>query len=110
MTVVNSLPIFAAVSIITLLGDYFIKTAALSPEGLHSPRLVIGAVLYGLTAIGTFILMKSHSLTMVAVVFTALVIVFLAAMGHFLFGEMFGKREALGVTFAILALTIMYRG
>lgn len=110
MTVANSLPIFAAVSIVTLLGDYFIKIAALSPEGFHSPRLVIGAVLYGLTAIGTFILMKSHSLTMVAVVFTAMVIVVLAAMGHFLFGEGFGKREALGVTFAALAMATMYKG
>ena len=110
MTIPNSLPILAAVTITTWLADYFIKTASLSPEGLRNPNFAIGAVLYGLCAIGWYFLMKSHSLAMIAVIFTAMTIIVLGAMGYFLFDERFGKREAIGVTFAALALATMYKG
>lgn len=110
MTIANTLPILAAVTIATWLGDYFIKTATLSPDGLRHPNFAIGSVLYGLTAIGWYYLMKSHSLVMVAVIFTAMTIIVLGAMGYLLFDEGFGKREALGVTFAALALATMYKG
>ncbi len=110
MTLPNTLPILAIVAGATLVGDYFIKTAALSPSGIQNPRLAIGAVLYGLTAIGWFILMKGHSLAMVAVIFTAMTTVVLVGMGYFLFNESFGPRDGIGVALAMLALTIMYRG
>ena len=77
MTIANTLPILAAVTIATWLGDYFIKTATLSPDGLRHPNFAIGSVLYGLTAIGWYYLMKSHSLVMVAVIFTAMTIIVL---------------------------------
>ena len=83
ITLPNTLPILVAVAAATLVGDYFIKTAALSPSGIHNPRLAIGAIIYGLTAVGWFFLMRSHSLAMVAVIFTAMTTVVLAGMGYF---------------------------
>lgn len=109
MTLPNTLPILVIVAAATLVGDNFIKTAALSPTGIHSPRLGIGAVIYGLTAIGWFFLMRSHSLAMVAVIFTAMTTVVLAGMGYFLFDEGFRARDCIGVALAILALAIMYK-
>ena len=110
MTMPNTLPVLVLVAVASLVADYFIKTAALSSAGIHNPRLALGAIVYGLTAIGWFFLMRSHSLAMVAVIYTAMTTVVLVAMGYFLFDEGFGKREALGVTFAVLALSTMYRG
>ena len=109
MTLPNTLPILAMVVGATLVGDYFIKSASLSQSGLLNPRLAIGAVIYGLTAIGWFFLMRSHSLAMVAVIFTAMTTVVLAGMGYFLFDEGFRTRDGIGVALAILALTIMYK-
>ena len=105
----NTLPILAVVAIATFVGDFFIKSAAMSQDGLYSPYLALGATTYALTSLGWFYLMKLHSLGMVAVIFTAMTIVVLAVMGHLLFDEEFGRREALGVTFAFLALATMYK-
>ncbi len=110
MTPPNTLPILVVVAAATWVGDYFIKTAALSTAGIHNPRLAIGAIVYGLTAIGWFFLMRSHSLAMVAVIFTAMTTVVLAGMGYFLFDEGFRARDGIGIALAILALTIMYEG
>lgn len=107
---IKTLPILVIITIATLLGDYLIKKATMSPAGLLSPHIISAAILYGLTAIGWFHLMKSQSLAMIAVAFTASTIIALSAMGYFMFGEQFGKREALGVTFAVLAMATMYKG
>ena len=109
MTLSNTLPILVVVAVATLVGDYFIKTAALSPAGIHNPRLAIGAIVYGLTALGWFFLMRSHSLAMIAVIFTAMTTVVLAGMGYFLFDEGFRARDGIGVALAILALISMYK-
>jgi multidrug transporter EmrE-like cation transporter len=110
MTIPNTLPILVAVAAATLIGDYFIKTAALSQAGIHNPRLAIGAVIYGLTAIGWFFLMRSHSLAMVAIIFTAMTTVVLAGMGYYLFDEGFRARDGIGLALSVLALTVMYKG
>ena len=109
MTLPNSLPILVAVAAATLVSDYFIKAAALSATGIHNPLLTIGAVIYGLTAIGWFFLMRSHSLAMVAVIYTAMTTIVLAGMGYFLFDEGFRARDGIGVALAILTLSIMYK-
>lgn len=109
MTVSKSLLILSLITSATLLGDFFIKRAAISLAGLRSPELFGGALLYGVTAIGWFHLMKSHSLAMIAVAFTATTIIALSALGHFVFGENFDKREVLSVTFAVLAVVTMYK-
>jgi drug/metabolite transporter (DMT)-like permease len=108
MTLPNTFPILVFVAAATLVGDYFIKTSALSQAGIHNPRLAIGAVIYALTAIGWFFLMRSHSLAMVAVIFTAMTTVVLVGMGYFLFDEGFRARDGIGLALSILALTIMY--
>ena len=110
MTAPKSLLILLLITCATLLGDFYIKKAAMAPSGLRSPELFAGALLYGVTAIGWFYLMKSQSLAVIAVAFTASTIIALSALGYFVFGEHFGKREALGVTFAALAMATMYKG
>ena len=102
--------VLALITAATLFGDFHIKKSAMSLNGLSSPHLLSGALLYGVTALGWFYLMKSQSLAMIAVLFTASTIIALSVLGYFVFGEQFGKREALGVTFALLAVATMYRG
>ena len=109
MTLPSTLPILILVASATWVGDYYIKTASLSPAGIQSPRLAVGSIIYGLTAVGWFFLMRSHSLAMVAVIFTAMTTIVLAGMGYFLFDEGFRSRDGIGIALAILAIAIMYK-
>ncbi len=91
----------------TLAGDYFLKRATRTSEGLFSAWFIGGAAIYGLLAFGWYFLMKSNSLASIGVMFSASTILLLAALGYFVFKEQFGIREALGVSLAILAVVIM---
>lgn len=103
---------FVIVSVITvtLLGDYTIKRATLDPAGLLSPSFSIGVAAYGLSAIGWFYLMKSHSLAMISVLLSASMLIMLPILGRIAFLEPIRIRDALGVSLALLAIIVMKRG
>lgn len=99
--------ILTAITGLTLLGDYAIKVATAKDGGLLSPWFILGAIMYGLPAVGWFYLMKSHSLAMIGVMYSASTIILLALLGYFVFKEAFGWREAVGLTLAIAAVAVM---
>ncbi len=103
----NSFLLLAAVTISTVIGDYFVKIASEKSNGLISSTFIIGAVLYGAPAIGWYFLMKSHSLAAIGVFYSASTILILAALGFFVFHESFGLRESVGITLAILSVVVM---
>lgn len=103
----NSLVVLGIVTAATLLGDYFLKTAANKPEGLMSAWFAGGVLIYGLLAFGWYFLMKSYSLATIGVMFSASTIMLLAGLGHFVFKEQFGLREVIGVSLAVLAVAVM---
>lgn len=102
-----SLILLGIVTVVTLIGDYFLKMATRKPEGMASAWFVVGAATYGLLAIGWYFLMKSNSLATIAVMFSASTILLLTALGHFVFKEPFGVREGLGVSLAVLSVVVM---
>lgn len=102
-----SLMILAAITGLTLFGDYAIKVASAKDSGLLSIWFILGAILYGLPAVGWFYLMKSHSLATIGVMYSASTIILLALLGYFVFKEAFGWREAVGLTLAIAAVAVM---
>lgn len=99
--------ILAAITAFTLLGDYLIKVASDKDGGLLTWWFVGGALLYALPAIGWFYLMKSHSLAMIGVMYSASTILLLAALGYFVFKEALGWREVIGLTLAIASVAVM---
>lgn len=102
-----TLSILALITIMTLLGDYCIKLATHNDLGLYSSLFLVGAVLYGLPAVGWFFLMKSHSLAMVGVMYSAATLIMLTLMGYLLFKESLGWREVCGLSLAISAVIVM---
>jgi undecaprenyl phosphate-alpha-L-ara4N flippase subunit ArnF len=95
------------VTILTLIGDYFLKVATGKSEGIASGWFAAGVVTYGILAFGWFVLMKSNSLAAIGVMFSASTILLLSALGYFVFKEQFGLREALGVSLAVLSVVVM---
>lgn len=103
----HSIFLLGIVTLATLAGDYFLKEATRTREGVFSFWFISGAATYGLLAFGWYFLMKSNSLASIGVMFSASTILLLAGLGYFVFKEQFGIREALGVSLAILAVVIM---
>jgi drug/metabolite transporter (DMT)-like permease len=99
--------ILAVITALTLVGDYAIKIASEKDGGLVSWWFLGGAFLYALPAIGWFYLMKSHSLAMIGVMYSASTILLLAALGYFVFKEAFGWREVIGLSLAIASVAVM---
>ena len=104
----RSIAILLIVTVITLLGDLFIKRVASSVSGIGSLPMAIGALLYATSAVGWFYLMRIHSLTMIAVLFAASMVIGLTAMGVFLYDERFGLRDLAGILLAIIAVIIIH--
>ena len=102
-----SVSLLATITVLTLLGDYCIKLATNKETGIYSTWFVIGALLYGIPAVGWFFLMKSHSLAMIGVMYSASTLVLLTMMGFFVFKEAMGWREVIGLTLAITAVVVM---
>ncbi|WP_428925647.1 hypothetical protein [Marinibacterium sp. SX1] len=96
-----------AVTLLTCPGDYCIKLSTHHPSGLGSGLFWIGLVLYGLPAFGWFVLMRSHSLASVAVLYSSATLVLLAGLGWLVFNEPFGSRQVAGLGLALAAVVVM---
>jgi drug/metabolite transporter (DMT)-like permease len=105
-TVLTLLAIIAS----TFAGDYFIKVSSEREGGLLSFSFLLGAILYGLPAIGFFFLMRDHSLAAVGVLYSAATIILMSVLGYFVFKEAFGLREAIGLSLAVLSVIVMSHG
>lgn len=105
----SSFFILAAITTMTILGDYCIKLATHRDTGLRSAWFLFGALLYGLPAIGWFFLMKSHSLAMIGVMYSGATLILLTMLGYVMFNEKLGLREILGLSLAIAAVIVMSR-
>lgn len=107
MLVYTSFVLLALVTVMTVGGDYFIKTATGHAAGMHSALFVVGAALYGLSAIGWFYLMRTHTLTWLAVSYSAATLVFVALLGVVAFGETLRSRDVLAMAMALGALFLI---
>lgn len=91
----------------TLIGDYALKSASQKSSPLVSLGFVGGAFLYGATAIGWVALMQTHNLAQIAVLYSAVTIIALSAMGVLLFGEIISSKQMLGILAALLAVLLV---
>ena len=103
----NTYIILAAIVVTQIIGDYFIKLASGRTDGVLTSTLILGVVLYGMTAFSWYYLMKMHSLATIGVLYSASTIVLLTALGYFIFKESIGLRDCLGISLAILSVLVM---
>ncbi len=106
----HSFLILAFCTAFTLLGDYCIKLSTQASTGVRSPVFLLGALFYGIPALGWFYLMSHHSLATVGVYYSAATLVFLAGLGVIVFKEPLGWRDMMGLTLAIAAVFMMSTG
>ena len=99
--------ILAAIVALTVVGDYSIKAASQLGGGLWTRAFLLGALMYGLPAVGWYYLMQAHSLAAIGVFYSAVTLLLLAGMGTLVFKESFGLREMVGLSLALASVVVM---
>ena len=99
--------IMAPITLTTIAGDYCVKTASGSEGNNSYLMLLAGALLYGISAIGWFVLMRTHSLAAIGVFYSASTIITLAALGHFAFNEPTNPTQMVALILAVSSVIIM---
>ena len=96
-------------SLITVFADALIKHASLQNSFSGWQMLILGAVIYGLTAFGWFFVMRKIKLSSVVVLYAVSCVVFLTLISVFYFKEKITILEVFGIFLAIISLIILYR-
>ena len=98
-----------ALSLITVVADVFIKNASLYDGFSGWKLLVVGAIIYGLTAFGWFFVMRGAKLSFLGVLYSVIVILCLTLVSVFYFKEKLSGMEMFGIGLAISSLVILAR-
>ena len=96
-------------SLITVLADSLIKHASLQNAFSGWQTLILGAIIYGLTAFGWFFVMRKIKLSTLGVLYAVSVVVFLTLVSVFYFKEKISPIEIVGISMAIFSLVILSR-
>jgi drug/metabolite transporter (DMT)-like permease len=96
-------------SIITVLGDSFVKSASLQSQFSGWKLLVAGALIYGLTAFGWFFVMRDLKLATAGVLYSLSTVIFLTIVSLVYFKEDINAMETAGIALAIISLILLAR-
>jgi len=99
----------ALTSMVVISGDFVLKLAADRGLSALSALVMVGIVLYTISALLWFGAMRHITLGQAGVTYSMLTLVALALIGAVVFGERLGFREITGISFAIGAMVLMMR-
>jgi len=94
---------------LSLLADYFIKNASLKVNLSGWPELLLGGLLYGLTAIGWFFLMREFKLLTISMFHGFGVIALTCLLGLIVFNEKLRIQEVLGIALGCCSIFLLMR-
>lgn len=98
-----------ALSIITVVADIFIKNASLATAFSGWKLLILGCLIYGLTGLGWFYVLRNIKLSTSAVIYGVSCIILLTLVSVFYFKEKISSFEVLGIILAIASIIILAR-
>ena len=96
-------------SLITALGDSFVKSASLQNGFSGWKLLMIGSLIWGATAFGWFFIMKRIKLSTAVVLYSVSLVTFATLISIFYFKEKIVPLEIAGIVMAIASLIILAR-
>lgn len=96
-------------SIVTVVADAIIKHSSLQKSFTAWPILVLGAIIYGLTAFGWFFVMRKLKLSTIGVLYGVSCVILLTLVSVFYFKEKINPLEIFGIFLAIISLVILSR-
>jgi len=102
-----SLVFIAILSLIGVVGDFFINLAGEGKKFIELKWFIIGFIVYASTAFGWFLIMKNIKLSTLGVFYAILTMIFLTIISVFYFKEPINNYEILGIIVATAALILM---
>lgn len=96
-------------SLITVIADVLIKHSSLQSSFSGWKLLLIGALIYGLTAFGWFFVLRKIKLSTAGVLYAVSCVLLITLVSIFYFKEKITSSEIIGIIFAIISLILLYR-
>lgn len=95
--------------LISLSGDYLIKKASLQNGLVGWKQLLVGGLVYGVTAIGWFYVMRVFKLFTIGILHSLIAIALSMALSQFVFGEKITSRELIGIILGFISIILLVR-
>src|SRR6478672_10690432 len=92
-----------------IVGDFFLKRASAADRPLGTWNFLVGFLLYASTAFAWVFVMRYLKLATIGVIYSVCMILMLAGMGVFFFGETLDRYEVLGIVLAVGAIALLAR-
>lgn len=99
--------IVIGLSLIGVLGDYFLKLSGNGEKYINWKWFVVGLLVYSSTAIGWFFVMKHIKLGTLGAVYATTTVLALVIVGFFLFKENMNYYEITGLIMGIIAIVLL---
>lgn len=99
----------AGLSLIAVVGDYFLKRASGAGTPLRSVWFLIGFVIYASTAFGTVFVFRHLKLATSGVIYAVILVLSLTLLGVAGFGERLTALELLGIGMAVGSVMLLGR-
>lgn len=101
--------IVIGLSLVGVLGDYFLKVAGNGEKYIDWKWFVVGAIIYSSTAIGWFFVMKYIKLSTLGIVYATTTVLALTIIGILLFKESLNGYEVVGIIAGIISIILLSR-
>ena len=98
-----------AFSVVSVVGDYFLKLASAKDESLKTPAFYVGFLIYASTAFGWVFVMKHLKLATMGGVYCVSMVLLLTAIGVVRFKEPLNGYEIAGLAMAVGSLLLLTR-
>ena len=92
-----------------VLGDFFIKLAGNGIKYINWPYFIIGLLIYALTAIGWFYVMKHLELNILGIFYSLTTVILLFIIGTLFFKEHVNNYELIGIVLGIISILLLSR-
>jgi drug/metabolite transporter (DMT)-like permease len=105
----NWLLLLLLIEVICIYGDYYIKKASMEENWAGWKLLAVGSVLYGVSAIGFFMLMRMFKVFTVGMLHSFAVIFLSIILSLVVFKEKINAREILGLILGVASVCLLVR-
>lgn len=101
--------ISSAMVILTIIGDYLVKKASMLQYFHGWKLLLLGGILYGVSAIGWFYVYRTTKVFTVGAIHSFGIIILTIVLSAIVFKEKIDRWEVLGIFLGIISLSILLR-
>lgn len=109
MTPTQCVAVTLLISLVCIVGDYFLKKASQTEHPFQTYKFAVGTVVFALSAVGWVIVLPYMKLGAIGVVYGVSTVLFMALLGWLVFGERLRWQEGVGVVLGVTSIVLLAR-